>query len=151
MIQDVFCKIIKGELPAEIIYQNSDFLVIKDINPQAPVHLLIIPKKHYTSLEDFMDPERGREGPPRTKQRRAASPRGFVRGPQRASASYGMESDSTLLGQSLIVSHKVAHQAGLADKGYRIILNEGEYGGKLVPHLHIHLLGGKKLGPKLVK
>ncbi|MBI4117191.1 MAG: histidine triad nucleotide-binding protein [Parcubacteria group bacterium] len=115
MISDVFCKIIKGELPAEIIYQDKDFLVINDINPQAPVHLLIIPKKHYDSLEDFM------------------------------------ESDSALLGRSLIVGHKVAHQTGIADQGYRIILNEGEYGGKLVPHLHIHLLGGKRLGPKIVK
>lgn len=115
MISDVFCKIIKGELTAETIYQDSDFLVIKDINPQAPVHLLIIPKKHYNSLEDFM------------------------------------ENDSALLGRSLIVAHKVAHQTGIVDKGYRIILNEGEYGGKLVPHLHIHLLGGKRLGPKIVK
>ncbi|MEK7537158.1 MAG: histidine triad nucleotide-binding protein [Patescibacteria group bacterium] len=115
MISDVFCKIIKGELPAEIIYKDDDFLVIKDINPQAPVHLLIIPKKHYDSLEDFM------------------------------------ESDSALLGRSLIIAHKVAHQTSIADKGYRIIINEGEYGGKLVPHFHIHLLGGKRLGPKLVK
>ena len=102
-------------MPAEIIFEDGDFLVIKDINPQAPVHLLIIPKKHYTSLEDFM------------------------------------ESDSVLLGRLLITAHKVAHQTGLADKGYRIIMNEGEYGGKLVPHLHIHLLGGKRLGPKIVK
>ena len=116
MISDVFCKIIKGELPAEIIYQDSDFLVIKEINPQAPVHLLIIPIKHFLSLEDFL------EG-----------------------------SNTELLGKALVAAHKVAHQTGLAEKGYRLILNEGEYGGKLVPHLHIHLLGGKRLGPKLVK
>ena len=122
MISDVFCKIIKGELPSDIVYQDNDFLVIKDINPQAPVHLLIIPKKHYTSLEDFMDPERGREG-----------------------------GDLELLGKALVVAHKISHAQGLADKGYRLIINEGEYGGKLVPHLHIHLLGGKRLGPKLVK
>lgn len=116
MISDVFCKIIKGDLPAEVIYKDDDFLVIKDINPQAPVHLLIIPIKHYTSLEDFME-----------------------------------EKDLALLGKALIVAHKVSHQTGIAEKGYRLIMNEGEYGGKLVPHLHIHLLGGKRLGPKLIK
>ena len=115
MIDDVFCKIVKGELGAEVVYQDNDFWVIKDINPQAPVHLLIIPVKHYNSLEDFL------------------------------------EEESALLGKLLLTAHKVAHQAGLAEKGYRLILNEGEYGGKLVPHLHIHLLGGKKLGPKIVK
>ena len=116
MISDVFCKIIKGELKSDTVYKDDDFLVIKDINPQAPVHLLIIPIKHYFSLEDFME-----------------------------------EKDVTLLGKALIIAHKIAHQTGLSEKGYRLIMNEGEYGGKLVPHLHFHLLGGKKLGPKLVK
>jgi histidine triad (HIT) family protein len=116
MISDIFCKIIKGELPADVVYKDDDFWVIKDINPQAPVHLLIVPVKHYFSLEDFME-----------------------------------EENAELLGKALIVAHKAAHQNGIADKGYRLILNEGEYGGKLVPHLHIHLLGGKKLGPKIIK
>jgi len=61
------------------------------------------------------------------------------------------EKDNELLGKALIVAHRVAHQVGIAEKGYRLIMNEGEYGGKLVPHLHIHLLGGKKLGPKIVR
>lgn len=116
MISDVFCKIIKGELPSEALYKDEDFWVIKDINPQSPVHLLIIPVKHFFSLEDFL------EG-----------------------------GNTELLGKALVVAHKVAHQVGVADQGYRLILNEGEYGGKLVPHLHIHLLGGKRLGPKIVK
>ncbi|MEK7203832.1 MAG: histidine triad nucleotide-binding protein [Patescibacteria group bacterium] len=116
MISDVFCKIIKGELKADIVYKDEDFWVIKDINPQAPVHLLIIPVRHYFSLEDFLE-----------------------------------KGDLALLGKSLIVAHKAAHQVGIADKGYRLIMNEGEHGGKLVPHLHIHLLGGKRLGPKIVK
>jgi len=116
MIQDVFCKIIKGELKADFIYKDDDFMVIKDINPKAPVHLLIIPIKHVDSLEDFLE---------------------------------GKENE--LLGKALVIAHKMAHQVGIAEKGYRLIMNEGEYGGKLVPHLHIHLLGGKKLGPKIVK
>ncbi|MBI2065094.1 MAG: histidine triad nucleotide-binding protein [Candidatus Yanofskybacteria bacterium] len=115
MIDDVFCKIIHGEIKSETVYKDDDFWVIHDINPQAPVHLLIIPAKHFTSLEDFM------EG-----------------------------NNNGLLGKALVIAHKVAHDVGIAEKGYRLILNEGEYGGKLVPHLHIHLLGGKKLGPKIV-
>lgn len=98
------------------MYNDDDFFVIKDINPQAPVHLLIVPVNHFTSLEDFMEGD-----------------------------------NDALLGKALVVAHKVAHQEGLAENGYRLILNEGEYGGKLVPHLHIHLLGGKKLGPKIVR
>lgn len=115
MISDVFCKIIKGELKADVVYKDDDFWVVRDINPKAPIHLLIIPVKHVDSLEEFLEGK-----------------------------------DSAVLGRALVVAHKVAHQAGIAEKGYRLIMNEGEYGGKLVPHLHIHLLGGKKLGPKIV-
>ena len=99
-----------------MVYKDDDFLVIKDINPQAPIHLLVIPVKHFTSLEDFMEGD-----------------------------------NDGLLGRALKVAHKVAHEIGIVEKGYRLILNEGENGGKLVPHLHIHLLGGKKLGSKIVK
>lgn len=116
MIDDVFCKIVKGEIKAEAVYKDDEFWVLKDINPQAPIHLLIVPAKHFTSLEDFMEGD-----------------------------------NDGLLGRALKVAHRVAHQVGIAEKGYRLIINEGEDGGKLVPHLHIHLLGGKKLGPKIVK
>lgn len=116
MIDDVFCKITKGEIKADFVYKDDDFFVIKDINPQAPVHLLVVPTRHFASLEDFM------EG-----------------------------NNDGLLGRAFVIAHKVAHQVGIAKKGYRLILNEGEDGGKLVPHLHIHLLGGKKLGPKIVR
>lgn len=114
MISDVFCKIIKGELPADPVYQDDDFIVIKDIKPATPVHLLVIPKKHVEKLSDVS------------------------------------ESDAGLLGKLFLVAEKVAKQVGL-DKGYRLVLNEGEHGGKLVPHLHVHILGGKHLGPKIIK
>jgi histidine triad (HIT) family protein len=114
MITDVFCKIINGELPSDPVYQDDDFIVIKDIKPATPTHLLVIPKKHYEQLSDFT------------------------------------EADAPLLGKALLVAEKVAKQVGL-DKGYRLVLNEGEHAGKLVPHLHIHVLGGKNLGPKIVK
>lgn len=115
MITDVFCKIIKGELKADAIYKDKDFWVIKDINPQAPVHLLIIPIKHFDDIHAVI------------------------------------KEDPRLFGKAFIVADKVAHGAGLAEKGYRLIVNEGEHGGKLVPHLHLHILGGKRLGPKIVK
>lgn len=113
MITDVFCKIIQGELKSEAVYKDEDFWVVRDINPQAPVHLLVIPVKHFLKIEDFKD-------------------------------------DGDLLGKALAVADKVAHEQEL-EKGYRLIINEGEHGGKLVPHFHIHILGGKRLGPKLIK
>ena|SRR5258708_255691 len=112
MITDVFCKIVAGEIPADKVYEDDNFLVIKDITPQAPVHLLIFPKKHVFGMHD-------------------ATPE--------------------ILGSAMALADKIAQQLGIADKGYRLILNEGEHGGKLVPHLHIHLLGGKNLGSKIVK
>lgn len=114
MITDVFCKIISGELGSEFLYRDDDVVVIRDINPQAPVHLLIIPVKHSDGIGDFA------------------------------------ESDGRILGKMVRVAHRVAAEQGL-EKGYRLIINEGGHGGKLVPHLHMHLLGGKKLGPKLVR
>ena len=113
MIDDVFCKIANGEIKADFVYKDKDFIVVKDINPQAPVHLLIVPAEHHLNIHDF-------------------------------------EGKESLLGKALLVADKVAHEFKL-EKGYRLILNEGEDGGKLVPHLHIHLLGGKKLGPKIIK
>jgi histidine triad (HIT) family protein len=111
MMDDVFCKIIRGELPSEVVYRDEEFLVIKDIKPVAPVHVLILPTTHIATLRD--------------------------------------SADAALLGRMLMVAEKVVSMLGL-ERGYRLIMNEGEHGGKLVPHLHFHLVGGKKLGPKIV-
>src|SRR3989344_2149402 len=108
MITDIFCKIISGELKSDVVWRDEDVWVIRDIKPQAPVHLLIIPAKHFTGLEDVA------------------------------------EHDQALLGKLFRVAHDMAKKQNL-DKGYRLVVNEGEHGGKLVPHLHIHLLGGKNL------
>ncbi len=110
MIQDVLCKIIGGELPADEVYRDSEVLAIRDIKPQAPVHILVMPIAHVDGVGD-------------------ASP--------------------ALLGKLIATAHRIAGEQGLT-KGYRLVINEGEHGGKLVPHLHIHLLGGKRLGPKIV-
>lgn len=115
MIADVFCKIIKGELPAEKVYEDDDCIAIKDIHPNAPIHLLIIPKKHYEGLSDFKN------------------------------------KDAAFLGRLVLAAKKVAIKVGINEKGYRLVLNEGEHAGKLVPHIHFHLLGGKHLGAKLIK
>ncbi|HZZ99306.1 MAG TPA: histidine triad nucleotide-binding protein [Candidatus Paceibacterota bacterium] len=111
MIEDVFCKIIAGELPADKVYEDDEFLVIKDIHPQAPVHLLIIPKKHVFGMND---------------------------------------ATAEILGKAMMIADKAAQEVGVHETGYRLILNEGEHAGKLVPHLHIHLIAGKRLGAKVV-
>ena len=112
---DIFCKIINKEIPADLIMEEDDWLAINDIHPQAPSHILIIPKKHISSITD------------------------------------AKEEDTELIGKLLIASKKVAKELGLDKTGFRLIINEGEHGGQLVPHLHVHLLGGKKLGAKIVK
>ncbi len=113
MITDIFCKIIDKEAPADIIMETDDWMAFKDINPQAPVHILIVPKKH---IEDI----------------------GFAK-----------EEDEKLVGKLIVAANEVANKLKL-NKGFRLILNQGEHGGPLVPHLHIHLLGGKHLGAKIV-
>ena len=113
MADDIFCKIINKEWKAEIVSEESEWIAIKDIHPQAPVHVLIIPKRHLESLE-------------------AAE-------------------DRDLLGALMLAVKKVAAAVGLAEGGYRIVINNGKDGGQGVPHLHLHLLGGRALGPKMVK
>ena len=113
MISDVFCKILNKELPADIVAEGENWLAFKDIHPQAPVHVLIIPKNHLTDV------------------------------------CAATEKDASLLGELIMAANKVAKQLGLEEKGFRLIINHGQHGGQLVPHLHIHLLGGKHLGPKV--
>ena len=115
MIDDVFCKIINKEWPAEIIMEEKDWLAVKDIHPAAPVHILIVPKKHIKGITEIK------------------------------------EEDGELIGRLFVAINKVARKVGLDEKGFRLVVNQGEHGGQLVPHLHIHLLGGKKLGSKIVR
>lgn len=109
MLQDnVFKRIIDKELPAKIIYEDDQCLAFHDIQPQAPVHVLLIPKKEI-----------------RTHDEVAAA-------------------DQALLGHLHLVAQKLARNLGLAD-GYRLVLNCKEQGGQTVPHLHLHLLGGRPM------
>ena len=113
MADDIFCKIAVGSVPANKVYEDKQVLAFPDINPQAPVHILIIPKKHYTSLNDIE------------------------------------EKDTGLLGHMMLVACRLAREYGVAFTGYRLAVNSGPQGGQVVPHLHMHLLGGRQLQGEL--
>lgn len=106
----LFEKIVARQIPAKIAYEDDQVLAFHDIHPQAPVHVLIVPKK--------------------------AIPRIGLAGPD----------DQALLGHLFLKAAEVARQLGLAESGYRLVVNHGRDGGESVPHLHCHILGGRALG-----
>jgi histidine triad (HIT) family protein len=108
MTENIFLKIIQRTIPAKIIHEDEWSLAFHDIHPQAPVHVLIIPKKEIRTLDDATD------------------------------------EDQSLLGHLLLVARKLARQLQL-DQGYRLVVNCREQGGQTVPHLHVHLLGGRAM------
>ena len=110
----VFCKIIKGEIPTEKVYETEEILAFKDIHPAAPIHILVVPKKHISMLTD-LKPE-----------------------------------DEALIGKIYTAINKIAEQEGFKEQGYRVIANCGKDSGQEVMHIHFHVLGGKKLGDKIV-
>ncbi len=114
--QNIFAKILRGEIPNKTVYQDEWALAFHDINPQAPLHVLVIPKGAYVSWDDFS----ARAG--------ADEIAGFIRA----------------------VGH-VAREAGLVEPGYRLLANIGGHGHQEVPHLHVHLFGGRPLGPMLAR
>lgn len=109
----VFQRIVDRELPAEIVHQDELVTAFKDINPAAPVHVLIVPNREIASLD------------------------GLGGG------------DGELAGRLLLTAARLARQLGIAETGYRVIVNTGRHGGQEVPHLHLHLVGGRPLGPML--
>jgi histidine triad (HIT) family protein len=113
---NIFARILRGELPCRRAYEDEHALAFHDINPQAPEHILVIPKGAYVSWDDFS--ERGGD----------AEIAGFVRAVGR-----------------------VARQAGLVEPGYRLLANVGLNGHQEVPHLHVHIFGGRPLGPMLAR
>ncbi|MCS6999809.1 MAG: histidine triad nucleotide-binding protein [Bacteroidota bacterium] len=110
MSDTVFAKIIRRELPATILYEDELVVAFRDISPQAPVHVLIVPKKVLPTLND------------------------------------ATEDDRLLLGHILLVARKIAQEEGIAEKGYRLVINTNPDGGQTVFHLHCHLLGGRPMG-----
>ncbi|MFH1857213.1 MAG: histidine triad nucleotide-binding protein [Candidatus Omnitrophota bacterium] len=110
MVDCLFCKIIKREILSEIIYENEKVLAFKDISPKAPVHVLIIPKKHISGILELN------------------------------------QENSCLAGEMITAAKEIAESSGLKDTGYRLVFNCGPDAGQAVFHLHLHLLGGRKLG-----
>jgi len=105
----LFCKIIGGEIPADIVFQSDAAIAFRDINPQAPTHILIIPRRHISTINDVTD------------------------------------DDAPLVGSLFAAAREIAAQEGLADDGYRVVMNCGEGAGQSVFHIHLHLLGGRAL------
>ncbi len=114
--QNVFAKILRGEIPNRTVFEDEWALAFHDINPQAPHHVLVIPKGPYVSWDDF------------SAKASTEEIAGFVRA----------------------VGH-VARELGLVEPGYRLLANIGHNGHQEVPHLHVHLFGGQRLGPMLVR
>lgn len=109
----IFCQIAAGKISGDILYQDSSVVAFRDISPQAPTHILIIPKKHIASLADLPDDE------------------------------------TPLIGHMALIANKLAREQKIAESGYRVVINCGQQGGQLVPHLHMHLLGGRQLSGTL--
>ena len=105
----VFCKIISGEIPTDILHRDDSVIAFRDIHPMAPTHLLVIPIKHIPSLTELSEPE------------------------------------FPLIGNMVKIANQLAKKEGIAESGYRLVINCGKQGGQLVPHLHMHLLGGRQL------
>lgn len=114
--QNIFAKILRGEIPNRTVYEDDWALAFHDINPQAPVHVLVIPKGRYVSWDDF--------------------------------SANG--SDAEIAGFTRAVGH-VARELGLVEPGYRVLANVGFDSHQEVPHLHVHIFGGKPLGPMLAR
>lgn len=109
MSDTIFGKIATGEIPADLVYEDADVVAFRDLNPQAPVHILVIPRQPLPSLEQVDD------------------------------------QDAPLLGKLLVAAAKVARQEGIAQAGYRTVINCNAAGGQTVYHLHLHVLGGRAL------
>jgi len=105
----IFCQIVAGKVPSEILYQDEEVIAFRDINPQAPTHLIIIPKRHIPSLAHLS---------------------GEL---------------SSVIEHMVEAANKLAEREGISETGYRLVINCGQWGGQLVPHLHMHLIGGRRL------
>jgi diadenosine tetraphosphate (Ap4A) HIT family hydrolase len=113
---NIFARILRGEIPSKTVYEDEHALAFHDINPLAPTHILVIPKGPYLSWDDF------------STKASDAEIAGFVR-----------------------AVGKIARDSGLVDSGYRLLANVGLNSGQEVPHLHVHIFGGRPLGPMLAR
>ncbi len=105
----LFCKILSGDIPAEIVYENDEMLAFRDINPQAPTHVLLIPRKHVATINDMT------------------------------------EDDVSDVGRLFLAAAEIAAEEGIAEDGYRVVMNCNAGAGQSVFHLHLHLMGGRQM------
>jgi len=105
----IFCRIVAGEIPSGRVMEGEEWIAIRDINPAAPTHVLVIPRRHVESIDALGD------------------------------------GDGALAGALLLAARDVARQEGLAESGYRTVINTGRDGGQTVAHLHVHVIGGRQL------
>jgi histidine triad (HIT) family protein len=110
MSETIFSKIIKREIPADIIYEDEEVLAFSDVNPQAPVHFLVIPKEPIATVNDIQPDQ------------------------------------AELVGKLVLAAQKLAAEKGIAEDGYRLIMNCNEGAGQTVFHIHLHVLGGRPMG-----
>jgi len=109
----VFCRIVAGTIPADIVYSDDELIAFRDIHPMAPVHDVLIPRKHIESVNGLSI------------------------------------SDQSLAGRMMLAAGRIAEKEGIAESGYRLVINNGPDGTQVVPHLHLHILGGRLLSEKL--
>lgn len=109
MTSCLFCRIVAGEIPSRKVYEDEEIFAFEDINPQAPVHILLIPKRHIATISEV------------TQQ------------------------DQALMGKMMLAATRIAHQKGLSENGYRLVVNCNQDGGQVVFHVHFHLLGGRPM------
>jgi histidine triad (HIT) family protein len=109
----IFCSIANGEAGVPLVYENEIMAAFDDASPQAPVHVLVVPKAHYTNLGDEVEP--------------------------------------SVLGALLAAVPVVAERKGIAESGYRVIVNTGRHASQTVPHLHVHVMGGRQMGHGMVR
>ena len=105
----IFCKIAEKKIPSKIVHEDDTCVAFDDVNPQAPTHVLVIPRKHTASIAELN------------------------------------EADAGLLGHLMLTGAKIAKQKGIAEGGYRFVINTGKNGGQTVFHLHLHVLGGRSM------
>lgn len=105
----IFCKIANKEVPAELLFEDDHIVAFNDINPQAPIHIILIPREHYASLNEIPDDKK------------------------------------SILSHILLKARQVAREKGIAEKGYRVVLNTARDSGQEVLHIHFHLLGGRRM------
>lgn len=105
----IFCEIVNKRMKSEIIHEDDKIVAFKDINPQAPVHILLVPRKHIDSVQDIQ------------------------------------EEDAALMGTMVLIAREIAEKNNIGKEGYRLVINNGINGGQTVSHLHMHMMGGRRM------